>query len=231
MSDRDYYAILHVDPSASAEAIAVAYRRLMRQYHPDHNRSPDATRRAQEINEAYDCLSNPARRAAYDLTRPVWIRHNSVLRCPQDRLTLVAKILFGSRVKQCPRCEGVWIERESLVQLYALFNLAPPVILTHPDSPVAGPASSLPCPLDGTTLITIDDKGVSIELCPTCHGAWLTTTRLTKILMRRARTKASAGTSAQPQAPRGPFGIARGIIGAVWQFVADTIVEIIRSVH
>lgn len=47
-------------------AIRAAYRNLMRRFHPDVNRSDDAAARATAINEAYACLSDEARRAAYD---------------------------------------------------------------------------------------------------------------------------------------------------------------------
>ena len=66
---KNYYKILQVDPSAEAEVIAAAYKRLSIKYHPDTNRSPDANRRMQEINEAFDVLKDPARRRQYDLNR------------------------------------------------------------------------------------------------------------------------------------------------------------------
>ena len=66
---RDYYKVLQVDPEADPEVIAAAYRRLSLKYHPDTNRAADATRRMQEINEAYEVLKDPAKRARYDRDR------------------------------------------------------------------------------------------------------------------------------------------------------------------
>jgi len=63
---RDYYEVLGVGRSASAEEIRRAYRRLARQYHPDVNREPGAEDRFKEINEAYETLADADRRAAYD---------------------------------------------------------------------------------------------------------------------------------------------------------------------
>ncbi len=63
---RDYYEILGVPRNASQDEIKRAYRRLARQYHPDINKSPDAEARFKEINEAYEVLHDPARRANYD---------------------------------------------------------------------------------------------------------------------------------------------------------------------
>ena len=65
-SIENFYKILQVDPSAEPEVITAAYHRLARKYHPDTNTSPDAKLKMQAINEAYDTLSNPAKRTDYD---------------------------------------------------------------------------------------------------------------------------------------------------------------------
>lgn len=67
----DYYARLRVSPEAEAGAIRAAYRELMRRYHPDVNASEDAVAMAKAINEAYACLRDADRRAAYDWRRTV----------------------------------------------------------------------------------------------------------------------------------------------------------------
>lgn len=53
--------------SATQKQIIAAYRRLAKAHHPDFNEGPEATERMQEINWAYDLLSDPAARARYDL--------------------------------------------------------------------------------------------------------------------------------------------------------------------
>ncbi len=64
---RDYYEILGVPRNASQEDIKKAYRKLVRQYHPDLNKDdPEAERKFKEINEAYEVLSDPEKRAKYD---------------------------------------------------------------------------------------------------------------------------------------------------------------------
>jgi hypothetical protein len=67
--DKDYYAILQVHPRAEPEVIEAAYRRLSRKYHPDVSGLADAGRRMRELNEAFEVLSDPARRRAYDRHR------------------------------------------------------------------------------------------------------------------------------------------------------------------
>jgi curved DNA-binding protein len=67
MDYKDYYKILGVSRSASAEEIRKAYRKLAMQYHPDRN--PDdkqAEERFKEINEAYQVLNDSQKRAHYD---------------------------------------------------------------------------------------------------------------------------------------------------------------------
>ena len=63
---RDYYEVLGVSRTASAEEIKRAFRNLARRYHPDVNKQPDAEARFKEINEAYEVLSDASKRKAYD---------------------------------------------------------------------------------------------------------------------------------------------------------------------
>jgi DnaJ-domain-containing protein 1 len=64
---RDYYAILGVPRDATQEQIKEAYRRLVKIYHPDRNPFPEAEEMFKLINEAYHVLSDPAKRAEYNV--------------------------------------------------------------------------------------------------------------------------------------------------------------------
>lgn len=66
MTQRDYYEVLGVSKTATADELKSAFRRLARQYHPDVNKAPDAEEKFKEINEAYAVLSDQDKRAAYD---------------------------------------------------------------------------------------------------------------------------------------------------------------------
>jgi molecular chaperone DnaJ len=64
---RDYYEVLGVSRTATADELKKAYRRLARQFHPDVNRGDASAEESfKEVNEAYEVLSDPDRRAAYD---------------------------------------------------------------------------------------------------------------------------------------------------------------------
>ncbi len=67
MSKRDFYEVLGVDREASKDEVKKAYRRLAKEFHPDFNKDDrEAEKKFNEVKEAYDCLSDPQKRAHYD---------------------------------------------------------------------------------------------------------------------------------------------------------------------
>ena len=64
---RDYYEVLGLSKGATDEEIKKAYRRLAKQYHPDMNPGDKvAESKFKEVNEAYDVLGDPDKKAKYD---------------------------------------------------------------------------------------------------------------------------------------------------------------------
>jgi curved DNA-binding protein len=66
MQYRDYYEVLGVARGADADAVKRAYRKLARKYHPDVSKEKNAENKFKEVQEAYEVLRDPEKRAAYD---------------------------------------------------------------------------------------------------------------------------------------------------------------------
>src|SRR5688500_4520113 len=69
MQFKDYYEILGVEQGAGEAEIKTAYRRLARKYHPDVSKEAGAEDKFKAVNEAYEALRDPQKRAAYDQLR------------------------------------------------------------------------------------------------------------------------------------------------------------------
>lgn len=84
MQFKDYYAVLGVEPTAGDAEIKTAYRRLARKYHPDVSKEPGAEDQFKAVNEAYEALRDPQKRAAYDQLRARGYRPGEEFRPPPD---------------------------------------------------------------------------------------------------------------------------------------------------
>lgn len=84
MASRDFYQVLGIPDSASADDIKKVYRKLAKQYHPDANpNNPSAVERFKEISEAHTTLSDPEQRKKYDQMRRLGAFTSSAPRRPR----------------------------------------------------------------------------------------------------------------------------------------------------
>jgi curved DNA-binding protein len=83
MEFRDYYKVLGVERTASADQIKTAYRRLARKFHPDVSKEANAEAHFKEVQEAYEVLRDPEKRAAYDQLGSEW-KSGQQFRPPPD---------------------------------------------------------------------------------------------------------------------------------------------------
>ncbi len=66
MADKNYYTVLGVSKTASADEIKKAYRKLALEFHPDRNKSKEADAKFKEVTKAYEVLSDEGKRKTYD---------------------------------------------------------------------------------------------------------------------------------------------------------------------
>ncbi len=113
---KDYYNILKLEPSATIPEIKKAYRKLALQYHPDKNQNgPYAAAQFTEIKEAYEVLTNPAKKEYYLQQR--WYNQSIGKRKTQDVITPVTVLLQALELERYVSSLDVFrMDKEGLQQ-------------------------------------------------------------------------------------------------------------------
>ena len=90
----NHYESLGVEPTATESEIKKAYRTLSLKFHPDRNPSPEAKSKFQEFSEAYEILSDPAKKQEYD-DGLAGRRHGNVVEMDDADLQNIFSMMFG----------------------------------------------------------------------------------------------------------------------------------------
>ena len=163
MTYQDHYAVLGVPPSATAEEIKAAYRRLALATHPDrHPDDPDAEARFRAISTAYAVLSDPAQRSRHDTQRllpDVFTngQQGVSLQTAKDLLAAVVGDVFGRQRRERRRGRDI---RYTLT-----VELAQAVLGGEHEITFEAPGSCSTCKGEGTK-----PGGRPAITCPLCQG-------------------------------------------------------------
>lgn len=162
---KDYYGILGVSRDADQEEIKKAYRRLARKYHPDVNQgNAEAESKFKEITEAYEVLSDPDKRRAYDMYGEAGLRVSGAADPFSDFMSPfndIFDMFFGggrrARAREYPqRGEDLLVRTTiSLRDVYhgTRVKVRVPRLKTCPE-----------CGGNGV------ERGYELDLCPACGG-------------------------------------------------------------
>jgi curved DNA-binding protein CbpA len=100
---RDYYEIMGLESKATSDDIKKAYRELAKKYHPDINRSATSEELFKLISEAYEVLSDDAKRKEYDLYRKFELGEGHEFQSYADGGTTLGNNVPGTEVKRPSR--------------------------------------------------------------------------------------------------------------------------------
>jgi len=103
------YTILGIKKNATGDELKQAFRRMALQWHPDHCKEPDAGERFIEIKNAYDALSEPTKRARYDIGLELQAKQERQLRAQEKQE--IRNLLSADTQYRAPlRCGLVMVE-------------------------------------------------------------------------------------------------------------------------
>lgn len=191
MAQRDYYELLSISRTASAEEIKNSFRNLARKYHPDVSKESDAEEKFKEINEAYAVLSDVEKRAAYDRYGHAGVNNMGGM---PDFSTIDFSDIFeeffgfggmggGSRRKNAPRRGADLSYSVTLEFEEAIFGVDKEIEITRDESCSACHGTGAEAGSSPVTCSNCGGRGevrqvrqtflgsmVQVATCPTCQG-------------------------------------------------------------
>jgi molecular chaperone DnaJ len=164
-TERDYYELLGVSRTASADEIKRAFRRLARELHPDVSKEPDADHRFREVVEAYEVLSNSERRELYDRFGHAGLRSGGFQPTAYDlgNLSDLFSAFFGDDLFGGGRSGGRG--RGADLAARVEIDLAEVATGTKREVPFGVAVPCTRCGGDGA------EPGTAVRTCPTCGGS------------------------------------------------------------
>ncbi len=166
MANRDYYDILGVGRGIGEEDIRKAFRKKAMEFHPDRNKSADAEEKFKEINEAYQVLSDPNKRAQYDRFGKAGVGANGGADRPFDGFDVFGGFgdIFDSFFGSGSRQGGRQAQRGSDLQQRVVLNFEESVFGVEREVELTRLEKCSVCSGAG------NEPGTSLETCTTWKG-------------------------------------------------------------
>ena len=166
MADRNYYDILGVGKGIGEEDIRKAFRKKAMEFHPDRNKNADAEEKFKEINEAYQVLSDPNKRAQYDQFGKVGVSANGGADRPFDGFDGFGGFgdIFDSFFGDGARRRGRQAQRGSDLQHRVVLNFEESVFGAEREVELTRLEKCGVCSGAG------NEPGTPLETCKTCKG-------------------------------------------------------------
>ena len=167
MANRDYYEVLEVSRNNSEEDIRKAFRKKALEYHPDRNNSPDAETKFKEINEAYQVLSDPNKRAQYDRYGHAGVRSNGGFDRPFDGFDVFGGFgdIFDSFFGEASGRRTQEAQRGGDIQKRVVLSFEESVFGAERDVEINRLEQCQRCSGQG------NEPGTAINTCSTCRGS------------------------------------------------------------
>ena len=166
MANRDYYEVLGVSRNNTEEDIRKAFRKKALEYHPDRNKSPDAEAKFKEINEAYQVLSDPNKRAQYNQFGHAGVRSNGGFDRPFDGFDVFGGFgdIFDSFFGDVSGRRAREVQRGADIQERVVLNFEESVFGAERQVDINRLEGCQRCSGEG------NEPGTPVNTCTTCRG-------------------------------------------------------------